>query len=347
MKALFYREKGRFELSETEIPKIKNPDGVLIKVQRSGICGTDIQIYLGNHPATPNTILGHEYCGIVEEVGGAVKHVQPGDHVAIDPNIKCGVCNYCRTNRENQCELLDQGRTLGIFLDGGFAPYNVAPQSAVYQIPDNMDFDVAALVEPVSCVINALKIAEIQPENNVLILGAGLIGYLFSCLVKNMAGFTIVTEVDESRIERIKKVVPCVCNPKEENVLDVIRSETRFEKVDIVIDTTGVMLENALSCVAKGGKILIFGMNSSYSANIRTYDITRNEIKILGSYIANNTFIPAINILYNEKINAKNYIFQVLPLSDIFKAFELLGLDLQTGKRFESQALKILIDPQR
>lgn len=344
MPALFFRNRGRFELADAPVPKISGPDDVLIKVERAGICGTDIAIFHGNHPANPNIILGHEYAGTVADAGNLVKHVKAGDRVAVDPNISCGVCYYCRNGMTNQCEYMATGTTLGIFRNGGFAPYNVAPARAVYKLPDDMDFKAAALVEPLSCVMNAIRAANIKPDETVLILGAGPMGALFTDIVSRLAAKVIVSEVGEARIKHVKKFTNYVINPKESDLARAVESIAP-RGPDVVIEATGTLMEDSLKLVARGGRVVLFGMNQGATATIPPYDITRKQIRIMGTYIANNTIDSAINVLYSGGVDINHYVTDTINLRDIYSGFRKLGLDPETGKPTPRVAMKIHVKP--
>lgn len=348
MRAMYFRDVGKFELGEAEKPKFRlGSDDVFIKVKLAGICGTDLHIYHGNHPATKDIILGHEYTGIVEGIGQDVKHLKLGDKVVVAPNLTCGFCYNCRNGTANQCPDLDKGTTLGIFRDGGFTEYNIAPARAVYKIPDDMDFEKAAIAEPLSCVMNSLSKTNIQLEDHVLILGAGPIGALFADLVSWQASHVMVAEIEKARRDHVKDLCHAdrVINPKKENLLEVVLEETDGRKADVVIDATGVLMEDALKYVKKGGKLTLFGMNENYKCEIKPYDIVRNEITIIGTFIDNMTFDAAIEALYHDKVNADSYVADTIPLENIFEGFKLLGLDPITGKATPREAMKILVEP--
>lgn len=346
MKALYFRGVKSFELGTAKKPKftLKSND-VFISVKLAGICGTDIHIYHGNHPATKDIILGHEYTGIVEYIGQDVKNVRPGDKVVVAPNINCGICYNCKNAMPNQCPDLDKGTTLGIFADGGFTKYNVAPARAVYKIPDDMDFKKAAITEPLSCVMNSLRETNIRLEDKVLVLGAGPIGALFADLVSQQASLLMVSEIEKGRRDHVKKFTDKIYNPKEVNLEGEILKATNGKKADVVIDTTGVLLPEALKCIKKGGKITLFGMNNSYTCEVKPYDIVRKEIKIIGTYIDRMTVDAAIEALYHNKVDVDHYVTKILPLKKIFDGFRLLGLDPETGKSTPREAMKILIEP--
>lgn len=345
MEAMFFKGVNKFELGIAPQPKIKNKDDVLIEVKLAGICGTDLHIYHGNHPATKDVILGHEYTGEVKETGTDVRHVKVGDKVVVAPNISCEICYNCKNGMPNQCPDLDTGTTLGIFADGGFTKYNVAPSRAVYKLPPDMDFKKAAITEPLSCVMNSLRKTNIRLEDHVLILGAGPIGALFADLVGQQAAHMMVAEVEEERIKHVKKFTDKVFNPKEVNLADVVLEETDGRKADVVIDATGVLLPEAMNCVKNGGKITLFGMNDKFTCEVKPYDIVRHEINIIGTYIDQMTVDAAIEALYHNKVDVDHYVTKILPLKKIFDGFKLLGIDPETNKTTPRTAMKILIKP--
>lgn len=347
MRAMYFREVGKFELGEAKTPSFNlGSDDVFIRVELAGICGTDLHIYHGNHPATKNVILGHEYTGVVEGKGQYVKHVKLGDKVVVAPNVTCGFCYNCRNGMANQCPDLDKGTTLGIFRDGGFTEYNVAPARAVYKIPNDMDFEKAVLAEPLSCVMNSLRKTNIQLEDHVLILGAGPIGALFADQISWQAAHVMVSEIEKERREHVKDHhAERVIDPKNENLLEIVLEETNGRKADVVIDTTGVLMQDALNYVKKGGKLTLFGMNEKYKCEVKPYDIVRNEITITGTFIDNMTFDAAIEVLYHDRVDISHYIEDILPLERIFEGFKLLGLDPITGKATPKEAMKVLIKP--
>lgn len=343
MKSFVYKKEKCFELAEREKPKIKNDDDVLLSVPYCGICGTDIGIFHGHHPANVGIVLGHEYCGTVTDAGNKVSHLKKGDKVVVDPNLKCGVCFYCRNGLSSQCEWMAAGTTLGIFNDGGLAPFNLVPANALFKVPDDMNMRDAAIVEPLSCVLNGVKTASIQPEDTVLIIGAGPIGTLFIDVVSNIASRVIVSEKDAWRRNHSDFYTKHVFDPSDGKLVQRVHEVTNGLGCDVVIEATGYCFEDALSCVKKRGKIILFGMNQKVQVNFKPYDITRNEIRIFGSYIQDATFDPAIQMLYHNKVNVNHYVTHEIPLEKISEAFLALGLDLSSGKPAKAEAIKVLV----
>ncbi|MBN2355109.1 alcohol dehydrogenase catalytic domain-containing protein [candidate division KSB1 bacterium] len=341
MKALVFKKVGRIELEEISKPVVSEPNQVLIKVAACGICGSDVKIMQGKHAYKENTVLGHEFCGIVEEIGKAVTSVNVGDRVALDNNPRCGLCDFCRTGFSSQCVEL-KNRTLGIFQNGGYAQYCVAPEDVCFKLPQEIDDIVGTQVETLGTVLNGMNVVQMQPHDMVVILGCGPIGYLFTELARGIAAKVIVTEIDPFRISVAEQLQVPVRNPNACDLEEEICNLTNGKKADIVIDAVGTQLENALKYVKPGGKILAFGMDDSVEATIKPYFLTRNAIKILGTYIGQNTCLPAIKIFQSGKLNMKPFFTEIISLAQGVGAFYKLGLDLKTLQPVPKKAMKIV-----
>ncbi len=298
-------DKGA-KVEKVATPSVRKADDVLIEVKAAGLCGTDPAILEGRHPASPPVILGHEYTGTVVEVGGAVRNVEVGDRVVIDPNIKCGKCYRCRTGKENLCENMT---TLGIYLNGGFAKYNVAPESAVYRVPGDMRWKDAVLVEPVSCVLNGLARARVKVGDVVCILGAGPMGLLWTQLVKRRgAGCVIVSDLAEKRLKIAKRLgADITVNTKEEGLIKVVKEATDGKLANVCVEAVGHpdTVKQALNSIGYGGRAVLFGTTKKGAeVSIEPYDIMRYEKEIVGSYIANYTIVPAIEAMHNRIVDS-------------------------------------------
>src|SRR5207302_6067487 len=192
------------------------------------------------HPATPGSILGHEYVATVAEVGGGVRDLELGDRVVIDPNITCGLCQYCRLGMTNVCENMT---TLGIFRHGGLAEFNLAPAKALHKISRDVPPERATLAEPLTCVLHAFEKAALVPGESVAILGAGPIGLLFLMLFKSAgAGKVFVIEPTEFRRQMAERLgADAALNPKTEDCSADVKAITRIG-VDVVVDAAGSLL---------------------------------------------------------------------------------------------------------
>jgi len=343
MNALVFRDVGKMELAEIPVPQITEPDQVIVKVSKCGVCGSDVKILQGKHAFKKDTVLGHEFNGVVTAVGSAVKSVKAGDRISLDNNPRCGLCDFCRTGMSSQCEII-KTKTIGIFENGGYAEYCIAPESVCYKLPDEIDDVVATQVETLATVLNGMNTVQMQCYDSVLVLGFGPIGYLFTALATNIAAQVAITEIDPFRYNLAKNFSVPVINPNEQDVMEEVLKLTHNKKFDVVIDAVGNQMENAIKYVTPGGKVLAFGMDDSVQANINPYYITRNAIKILGTYIGQNTMLPAIQILRNKKLNLDHFFTETIPIKNGLTAFPKLGVELGTLNQIPKKAMKIVFD---
>jgi (R,R)-butanediol dehydrogenase/meso-butanediol dehydrogenase/diacetyl reductase len=336
MLAAVFEGEGKLEVKEMPVPRLTKPDAVLLEVEIAGVCGTDLHIceVPPGHPATPGTILGHEYVGKVLEVGEEVTHFEPGDRVVIAPNLYCGMCPYCQQGRPNQCQ---DFTTLGIYLHGGFAKYNVAPEAALFHISPGLPGEEAVLVELLSCIVGGTQKAKLQPGESVAILGAGPVGLMFALVFQAAgAGKIIMTDVAPYRLGFAGKIgADVVVNPQERDPVPVIVEETNGG-ADVVVDAVGSLLAQAVAVCGKGGRIICFGMNQQARPVVPQYDITRNELTVYGTYIGINTFPPALKMLESGVVKPSVLITHRLPLADIHKGFDAARA---------GQAIKVVVTP--
>jgi len=335
---VFHGVEEGFKIEKVKAPSIRDEDEVLIEIKLAGLCGTDPAILEGRHPAAPPVILGHEYTGEVLDIGKRVKNVSVNDRVVIDPNIKCGKCHWCRRGKENLCENMT---TLGIYMDGGFAKFNVSPESAVHKISNDMRWRDAVLVEPVSCAINGLSRAKIKVGDVVAILGAGPMGLIWTQLARHRgAGLIIVSDPVEKRLETAKILgADIVVNPSKENFVDVIKGLTSGRMADVCVEVVGnaATVEQAIAATGHGGRTVIFGTTKrGLKVPIEPYDIMRYEKEIVGSFIANYTISSAIVAMRKRIIDSDVMITHEFPIERFQEAVNV---------HRSGEALKIVLHP--
>ncbi|MBD3195284.1 MAG: alcohol dehydrogenase catalytic domain-containing protein [Candidatus Lokiarchaeota archaeon] len=344
--AIFHKDiknsGGEIILEKTTIPEITKKDEVLIKVEACGICGTDLKIMQGGHPANDQTILGHEFVGTIMELGNNVYDLKPGDKIAIDPNEKCGICRPCRRGNPNLCEHLASGTTFGIFQNGGFAEYSIVPRSSIFKLPNDITMTHAALIEPLSCAVHCHNIAEVKESDNIVIIGAGPMGLIIESLIrthplKNL----IMIELDDWRRQKaIELGADHVINPKESDIKNDIDYITDKQGADVIIDAVGLgeTFEMAQQIWAHGGRLICFGQDNRAIAQIKPNEIVRYQRSILGSYISDSCdFLDAIEIISNKMIDLEKLITHIIPLDQLIsKGFKLMK---------EKRCLKIITQP--
>lgn len=329
--AIIYAGPGKFELVKKPVPTIQNGNDILVKVLAASICGTDVHILANppEYPAKCGVTIGHELVGEVVECGPDVISFAPGDHLIMDNNLQCGVCDCCQAGDYNVCPNM---KSLGMELDGAFAQYCVCPETNVVKINRDVPIEKAIFAEPLNCVMGGLKKLKVLPGDSVVILGGGPIGMYYARLLKQMgAGRIIVSEVSEFRAGYVMKSgADRVVNPVTENLPAIVKEEMRGG-ADIVVDCVGTLINDALDCVRPGGTIQLFGLNEKAQQTICQSRIARQGLTVLGTFIGNHTLQAVANGLNNGLFDFDFLITHKLLLKD----FEI-GLDaMRKGTAFE------------
>jgi threonine dehydrogenase-like Zn-dependent dehydrogenase len=336
MQGVVFHGEGKWGLASLPIPRIECSDDVLLKVDRASVCGTDIHILANppGHPATPGSVLGHEYVATVVDAGKQVRDLQAGDRVVIDPNITCGTCEYCRLGISNACANMT---TLGIFRHGGLAEFSLAPARALHRIRQDVPLERATLAEPLSCVLHAFEKSLLLPGESVAIFGAGPIGLLFLMLFRAAgAGKILIVEPVEFRRRMAEQFgAEAVFDPKSANVSAEVKAATRIG-ADIVVDAAGTLLPEAVQVARRGGRIILFGMDQHASRTVHQYEVTRNELSILGSFIQRTSFPKVVKILEAGNLPVEKLVTHRLLIAEFHRGLEAM----QKG-----QAVKVIIAP--
>lgn len=323
MTAAVFERKGVLNIKEIPVPSVKKPEDVLIRVKAVSLCGTDVRA-LTDPPAflfTEGIVIGHEFNGIVEAVGEAVTNVRVGDSVVIHPNNWCGKCYYCRTGHINLCENFTH---IGDKVDGAMAEYACVPEKLVYKIDSNVSPHIACLTEPLACVLNPTQEIRVKPGGSVVILGAGPIGLIFMMLYKAAGAKVIMTDTLENRRKfAIELGADLVLDPETQDVAQEIRKMTEVG-ADIVVDAVGVLMDQSIKLVRKGGSIILFGINEAYKVQLNQAPIVFNEINIYGKFITKGTFPDAISLIENNIIPIEKLVTHRLPIDEVKRGLELM-----------------------
>jgi threonine dehydrogenase-like Zn-dependent dehydrogenase len=320
MKAAVFEKPNHFSVVQVPLRKLSENE-VLIRVQACGVCGTDVHIVKGESRSTPPVVLGHEYSGTIEDIGIGVKNFLRGQHIAVDPNISCGTCYFCRRGEVHLCSNL---RALGVDLNGGMAEFCIVPEQQVYCLPEHFPMIASAFIEPVSCVLHGIDRATIKVGDTVVIFGGGTIGLMMLQLASSAgASTTIIVElVEQKRMIAQKLGGSYVLNPNEVNVHDAVMDITGVG-ADVVIECAGRIStsQHALSLVRRGGTVEFFGVcPAGQTFPIEPNQIYFKELTIIGSYVNPVTFDRAIKVLSSGIIRVDDFPINRFALEDVHEA---------------------------
>ncbi len=323
MKAAVYHGPGDLRVEEVPVRKLKDNE-VKIQVKYCGICGTDIHIFHGDGgccDVTPPLVPGHEFSGVVAEVGAGVKAVKVGDRVTGDPNDMCGECYFCKNGMQHFCK---NNIGIGTTVDGGFAEYVIMREKQAYKVSDELSFIEAAMAEPISCCLHGIDLCNIKAGDTVLVMGGGPIGMIMMQLAKNAGASKVIMSepVEEKREQALKLGATKTIDPLHEDVEDVLAEYC--ENVNVVIECVGNVhtQADAVRFAGKGATIMYFGLAApEESFPIRPDDIFKKELHITSSYINPYSFERAIQILESGTVELESLITNVVPLDDIADVF--------------------------
>ncbi len=330
MKAALIDKAFSLKTVELDIPVPKDNE-VLIEVHASGICGTDLHIfqgdYKGSYPITP----GHEIAGIITACGAGITRFKPGDRVSMEPNLSCGICYDCLSNRQHFCEKIE---AVGVTRAGGMAQYVAVPEGAVFPIGD-LSYEEGAFMEPLSCVLHGVEQLAPHLADRVLLMGAGPIGLL---LLQNLrvkgCSHVHVMDRDESRLEKALALGAASVSTSLEPLPK--------ESFHIVCDATGAeaLLESSLNYVRPSGKILWFAVPHKDSiVKIPPFRMFEKEISIFSSYTSCRNSWQALSLIQSGQIQVKDLVSHKLPLGEFKKGLRIL-------ETHSEPAMKILVMPQ-
>lgn len=331
MKAAYYYQPGEIKVEEAPIPDIQENE-MLLRVRAASICGTDLRIHKHGHfkiPTGERRVLGHETAGELARVGAKVKGFQEGMRVAVPPNIGCGVCELCRDGYNNMCPDYE---AFGVSIDGAFQEYMRIPAFAirggnVFPIPDHLSYREAALVEPLSCVYNALRSVETSHLDAVLVIGAGPIGIMHVMLNK-VAGAkkVIAADIRDDRLETIREFgADVTINSQTEDLQQAVLRETSGRGADVVITAVSVpdVQAQAVDLLATHGRVNFFaGLGKGVRVPVDTNLVHYKGLKLVGTTGSTHSdYQKSLTLVSEGRIKLDRLITATFSLDEINAAF--------------------------
>ena len=311
MKAVVLSAVNKLAIAEVEKPK-PGVKECLVKVLACGICGTDRHIYHGEYPSAKPVILGHEFGGVIEEVGSNSKF-KVGQVVSVDPNIVCGTCPDCVAERTAFCPDLT---ALGVNINGGLAEYVLTPDSQIYPVKADLNPLHLAFIEPLACSIRGLDLANLKGGEKVAVLGGGVIGLLVVQLAK-LAGASEIVLITRQKFRRdvaLKIGATRVIDPNSEDVNTVVTN------MDVVFECAGAVetFKQAQNISRRGGSVIVLGLTASdVTLEVNPFNIVVNELRIQGSFLNPLTQARAAELVESGKLNLDILISKVVDLAGV------------------------------
>jgi threonine dehydrogenase-like Zn-dependent dehydrogenase len=298
-------------------------DEILVRCKAAAICTTERRLFSGDLKFYP-ALGGHEFSGVVEQVNDARSGLEPGDHVAIDPNHRCGRCHYCVRGHNNLCanRFAAATRSNYIIVGGGFAEYAVLVPGQAVKIPEETNLDEASLLEPLSCCIHSMKKTHLPLGGTIAIVGAGTMGAMHLLLAKLSGARVIVSDPDEARLSLLMKMgADILINPQLDDPVQVIKDHTQGRGADAVVVAASARPagEQALKMVGPTGVIVFYA--SLYPPGNLDLDWNRvhyEEITIRGTEgSTNKDFHEAVALLVSGAVDLSPLISRAISLEEL------------------------------
>lgn len=347
MRAAVYHGNRDIRIEDVAEPTT-GPGQVKIRVSRNGICGTDLHEYYDGpifispsdpHPLTGKSmpvVMGHEFSGVVTEVGAGVGDVSEGDHVTVEPLYRCGKCRPCRDGRYNVCDVIGFH---GLMEDGGMAEFTVVPRDQVHVLPESVPLELGALVEPMSVAYHAAVLSEVGDQGSALVYGAGPIGIGLWFALRGL-GLTEIDVVEPSPVRRaaIEALGARTLDPTAQDVASLVADRTNGAGVDAAFDAAGVApaISSALDCLGERRPLISVAI---YDRPLETplINLVLRERRIQGTICYTSAdYRAVIDLMSNGHYDTTGWV-DTIPMTGLLEqGFE----ELRAGRR-----MKLLVDP--
>ena len=327
MHVAMYYNNNDIRIEEMPVPEI-GPDEFLVRVQASGVCGSDVMEWYRIKKAP--CVLGHEITGDIVEVGKNVKSFHVGDRVFVSHHVPCNACTFCLNDQHTLCDTLHSTN----FYPGGFAEYLKVPPVNVdrgtFLLSDELTYNDGVFIEPLSCVVRGLRIAEFQSGQSILIIGSGMAGLLHIKLARALGASRIIaTDVEEFKLKVAQKIGADVIIHADNNIPQQVKKNNNGKLADFVVLCTSSLsaVRQTLESVAPGGTILFFAPTQpGVVVPFQLFDLWNKQVKMMSTYAgAPKDITTAIDLLTSKKVAVEDLITHKLPLTDAAKGFKLVA----------------------
>ena len=339
MKQAIMTTPGNIEFHDVEIPLKLAPNEVLLKIRRIGVCGSDIHVFHGEHPATPYPVVqGHEYSATIEAVGNAVSKDKVGLRATARPQLVCGKCNPCLRGQYNACQEL---KVQGFQAPGVAQEYFVVPEDRLILFPDTMSFEQGAMIEPAAVGAHSTSRSKGLEGKNVVVSGAGTIGNLVAQFAKARgAKKVLITDVSDFKLKKAKECgIEDTLNILNTPFSEGIQSAFGTQGYQVGFEAAGVQasLDALIANVEKGGEVIILGVYAK-NPTVNMYFVGEHELNLYGSMMyRHEDYQEAVKMISEGKIMLDPLVSKHFPFEQYLDAYQFIG---ESGDK----VMKVMID---
>jgi 2-desacetyl-2-hydroxyethyl bacteriochlorophyllide A dehydrogenase len=330
---------GVIEHKNVPVPSKLQPNEILLKIQQIGVCGSDIHVFHGEHPATPYPVVqGHEYSATIEAVGEAVTKAKPGMKATARPQLVCGKCGPCKRGQYNACQEL---KVQGFQAPGVAQDYFVVPEDRLIVFPDSMSFEHGAMVEPAAVGAHSTSRRTGIKGKNIVVSGAGTIGNLVAQFAKARgAKKVLITDVSNYRLKKAKECgIDETLNVMETPFDEGVKNCFGSEGFQVGMEAAGVQasLDALMANVEKGGDIVILGVYAK-NPTVNMFYLGEHELNVFGSMMyRHEDYEAAVEMIANGEINLEPLISKHFPFEEYLQAYKFIE---EQGDK----TMKVIID---
>ena len=319
-----YRGDKTFTVEPVDTPP-PGPTEVQVDVAYCGICGTDLHIYLGHMDARVGfeRTIGHEMSGVIAAVGSEVEGLAPGQPIVVRPLDHCGACPACTAGHEHICHSL---KFIGIDTGGAFQQKWNVPAHTIHVLPDGLSLSHAALIEPLAVAVHDVNRGQVQPGEDVLVIGGGPIGLLVAMVARNAGAQVTVSEINENRLAFARKIGFATLNPADGDIAKAMHDSTGGKGADVVFEVSGSQagVDLMTAAAATRGRIVMVAIHAS-KPQIDMFQFFWRELELIGARVYRpEDYDTAMQLLAEGVVDCEAFITDIQGLEDLQSAFETL-----------------------